>query len=152
MRRVGRGRLARKLARLAVSALVVLILGGPRDQTCAGSAAAGPPGAVVANPDPEQELRRRDDELVKQGFNLTRGVTLGGAEPMRIELVIPPDGGEHTIALWFEADHGDASLRWLGPTGEIVTAWRGHRIEQRMLRALEPDACNAGDPKACPAK
>lgn len=135
--RTGRGRLARRRTDLAVSALAVLIVGGLRGQTCVGPAAAGPPGAG-ATPDPEQEMRRRDDELVKQGFNFTNGVTLGGTEPMQIELVIPPDGGEHTIALWFEADRGDASLRWLDPAGEIVTAWRGHRIEQRMVRALPP--------------
>src|SRR5882672_5224186 len=133
-----RGRRARTRADLAVGALAVLILGGLSSPTCAGSAAAGPPAAGAASPAPEQELRRRDDELVKQGFNLTNGVTLGGAEPRRIELVIPPDAGEHTIALWFEADRGDASLRWLDPTGEVVTAWRGRRIEQRLLRALAP--------------
>lgn len=137
-RRVGRGRRARTRVDLAVSALAVLTLGGLHGPTCAGSAAAAPPGAAAATPDLEQELHRRNDELVKQGFNFTSSVTLGGAEPRRIELVIPPDAGEHTIALWFEADGGDAALRWVDPTGEVVTAWRGHRIEQRMLRALAP--------------
>jgi dienelactone hydrolase len=129
---------ARTRAALAASALAVLIAGGLSGATCAGSAAAGPAAEAPASPAPEQELRRRDDELVKQGFNFTSGVTLGGAEPRRIELVIPPDAGDHTIALWFEADRGDASLRWLDPAGEVVTAWRGRRIEQRMLRALAP--------------
>jgi dienelactone hydrolase len=120
-----------------MSALAVLIAGGLRGQTCAGSAAAAPPGAGAANPDPAQELRRRDDELVRQGFAFTQGVTFGGADSKRIELWIPP-GDEQTIALWFEAEHGDASLRWLDPAGEIVTAWRGRRIEQRMTRRLAP--------------
>jgi dienelactone hydrolase len=137
-RRAGRGRLVRKLADLAVSALAVLIVGGLRGQTCTGSAAAGPPAAPAASPDPEQELRRRDNELVKQGFHFTHNVTLGGAKPVQIELMIPPDGDEHTIALWFEADRGDVSLRWRDPAGEVVTAWRGHRIEQRIVRALAP--------------
>lgn len=140
---VGRGRLTRKLADLAVSALAVLIIGGLRSPASAGPvsagpASAGPAGAVPANPDPERELRRRNDELVQQGFPFTQGVTLGGAAPMQIELLIPPDDDEHTIALWFEAERGDASLRWLDPAGEVVTAWRGRRIEQRMTRALAP--------------
>jgi hypothetical protein len=135
--RAGRGRLARKRADLAMSALAVLIVGGLHGQTCTGSASAGPPTAPAANPDPEQELRRRDDELVKQGFAFTQGVTFGGAESKRIELWIPA-GDEQTIALWFEAEHGDASLRWLDPGGEVVTAWRGRRIEQRMTRRLAP--------------
>lgn len=125
----GRGRRAGKRMELAVSAIAVLIVGG--------SAAADPPGAG-ATPDLEQEVHRRDDELVKQGFTDTHSVTLGGAEPVRIELAIPPERPEHTIALWFEADHGDVSLRWLDPTGEVVTAWSGRRIEQRMLRTLAP--------------
>jgi dienelactone hydrolase len=138
-RREGRGQLARKLADLAVSALAVLILGGLRSATCAGSAAAGPAeGAVAAPADPARELRRRDDELVKQDFHFTHGVTLRGAETSRVELLIPPGGDEHMIALWFEAEQGDASLKWLDPAGETVTAWRGHRIEQRMERRLAP--------------
>jgi hypothetical protein len=140
MRRVGRGRPARKLADMAASAVAVLVLGSLRGAMWPGAAAAAPADAAAADPvDPvAREVRRRNDELVKQGFNLTSGVTLGGAEPMQVELVIPPGDGEHTIALWFEAEHGDASLRWLDPAGDVVTAWRGHRIEQRMIRVLAP--------------
>ncbi|HEX3476310.1 MAG TPA: hypothetical protein VHT91_14895 [Kofleriaceae bacterium] len=136
--RAGRGTLARKLADLAASALVVLIVGGLHGQACTGSAAARPAAAQAANPDLEQELRRRNGDLVKQGFTFTPSMTLGGAKPMQIELMIPPGGDEREIALWFEADRGDAALRWLDPTGEVVTAWRGRRLEQRMLRALAP--------------
>ncbi len=137
MARVGRGRLTRKLVDLVVSAVVVLSVGGLRG-ACMGSAAAGPPGATAANPDLEGELRRRHDELVRQDFTFTQDLTLGGAKPMQLELRVPPSDREHTIALWFEAEHGDASLRWLDPAGEVVTASRGRRIEQRMTRTLAP--------------
>ncbi|HEX8111765.1 MAG TPA: alpha/beta hydrolase, partial [Kofleriaceae bacterium] len=114
-----------------------LIIGGLRGATCAGPATAEPAGAA-ANPDLERELRRRSVELVRQDFTFTQSVTLGGAKPMQLELLIPPGDNEHTIALWFEAEHGDASLRWLDPTGEVVTASRGRRVEQRIARALAP--------------
>lgn len=134
---LGRGRLGRKLVDLAVSAVAVLIVGGLRGAGT-GSAAAGPPGDTAANPDLERELHRRNDELVKQDFHFTEGLTFGGTEPKQIDLLIPPGEGEQRIALWFEAEHGDVSLRWLDPAGEVVTAWRGHRLEQRMTRALAP--------------
>lgn len=134
---LGRGRLARKLTDLAVSAVAVLIVGGLRG-ACMGSAAAGPPGATAANPDLERELHRRHDEMGRQDFTFTEDITLGGAKPMQLELLVPPSDREHTIALWFEAEHGEASLRWLDPAGEVVTASRGRRIEQRMTRTLAP--------------
>lgn len=49
------------------------------------------------------EARRRNDELVKQGFNLTRGWTATTAVT-RFEMLVPPaESTEHIIVLWFEA-------------------------------------------------
>jgi pimeloyl-ACP methyl ester carboxylesterase len=135
-KRVGRGRLRRKLADLGMSALAVLIISGLHGAMCTGSAAAGPP-AATASPDLERELGRRQDELVRDDFTFTQSMTLG-AKPYRLELLIPPGDAEHKIALWFAAEHGDASVRWLDPAGEVVTASRGRRIEQRLTRALAP--------------
>jgi pimeloyl-ACP methyl ester carboxylesterase len=61
-----------------------------------------------------------------------------GAKPMQLELLIPPGDAEHRIALWFAAERGEASVRWLDPAGGVVTASRGRRIEQRLTRALAP--------------
>ena len=138
--RVGRGRLGHKVVDLVVSTAAVLVVGGLCGAVRVDSAAAGPAGGAAASAvDPAtRELGRRNDELVKQGFTLTSSVTTGGAEPVRVELLIPPDDSKHTVALWFEVEHGDASLRWLGPGGEVVTDWRGRRLEQRATRALAP--------------
>jgi dienelactone hydrolase len=140
MTRVGRGRLGHKLGDMVVSTAAVLVIGSLCGAVRVDSVAAGPAGGAAASPvDPAaRELRRRNDELVKQGFTLTSSVTRGGAEPVRVELLIPPDDSKHTVALWLEVDHGDASLRWLGPSGEVVTDWHGRRLEQRTMRALAP--------------
>jgi dienelactone hydrolase len=140
MTRVGRARLGRKVVDMVASTAAVLVIGSLCGAVRVDSAAAGPAGAAAGSSvDPAtRELRRRNDELVKQGFNITSGVTLGGSEPTRIELLIAPDNSKHTVALWLEVEHGDASLRWLGPDGEVVTDWRGRRLEQRAMRALAP--------------
>src|SRR5438093_1111179 len=91
---------------------------------------------------PTPELARDDPDRIDSLAGAARpGATpgrLAGAEPVRVELLIPPDDGKHAVALWLEAEHGDASLRWLGPGGEVVTDWRGRRLEQRATRALAP--------------
>jgi len=133
---VGRGRPGRKRVDLAMSALAVLVVGGVHGAMCPGSAAAGPP-AAAPSPDLERELGRYQAGLIRDEFNLTQTMTLG-AKPARFELLIPPDGDEHGIALWFAAEQGDVSVRWLDPAGEVVTASRGRRIEQRLIRALAP--------------
>lgn len=132
----GRGRLGRKLADLGMSALAVLILGGVHDALCTGSAAAGPPTAA-ASADLERELGRLHDQLIREDFTFTQSLTLG-AKPMQLELLIPPGGAEHKIALWFAAERGETSVRWLDPAGEVVTTSRGRRIDQRLTRALAP--------------
>src|SRR4051812_6299058 len=135
-RYVRRGRLGRKLADLAMSAAAVLVIGGVHGAMCTGSAAAEPP-APAASPDLERELSQYQAELARDDFTFTQSMSLG-AKPAHFELLIPPDAGEHRIALWFAAEHGDASVRWLDPAGEVVAASRGRRIEQRLIRALPP--------------
>jgi len=85
------------------------------------------------------EMRRRNDELVKEGFNLTNGVTVTAAGT-QIELLVPPHDPdrESIVTLWFVAERGELSVRMLGPGGEVVAGWRGRRGEQRLERSLAP--------------
>src|SRR5262249_16895731 len=82
------------------------------------------------------EALRRSDDLVKEGFNLTYGITVT-ASPLTVELLVPPSGGdEDTVALWFAAPEGELSVRMTGPGGEVIAGWKGRRGEQRFVRAL----------------
>src|SRR5262249_52758998 len=82
------------------------------------------------------EALRRSDDLVKEGFNLTYGITVT-ASPLTLELLVPPSGGdEDTVALWFAAPEGELSVRMTGPGGEGIAGWKGRRGEQRFVRAL----------------
>jgi dienelactone hydrolase len=84
------------------------------------------------------EARRLNDDLVKEGFNLTQRMTFT-ALPLTLELLVPPsDGDEDTVALWFAAPEGELSVRMTGPGGEVITSWKGRRGEQRFVRALPP--------------
>src|SRR6185369_607664 len=83
-------------------------------------------------------LERRNDVLVKQGFNLTKRVTLAGAKTMQFELLVAPDDDEQIVSLWLETARGELSLRWLGPAGDVVTEWSGRSVEQRVARRLAP--------------
>jgi dienelactone hydrolase len=84
------------------------------------------------------EMKRRNDELVAQGFNLTWGVSVTPT-PTRIELLVPPtEDFEHTVTLWFETAKGEIAVRLTGPGGETLAAWTGRSGEQRLVRALAP--------------
>jgi len=127
-----RRQVANRVVRIAVRVMaVVLVLGLPGASRADGAR----PGA----PDPlASEAERRNDELVKQGFNLTKGVTLAGARSMQLELLVAPDDDEHIVSMWFETARGELSLRWLGPAGEVVTEWSGRSVGQRVARRLAP--------------
>jgi dienelactone hydrolase len=81
------------------------------------------------------EARRRNEELVQQGFNLTHGLTVT-PEGTRLELLVPPDDGEHTIVLWFAAASGEIAVRLVGPGGDVLSSWRARSGEQRLARPL----------------
>lgn len=83
------------------------------------------------------EARRRNDALVKEGFNFTHGLSFG-AEGATLELLVPPPVEEHELALWLAGDKAPLSLRVTGADGEIVTTWRAVRGEQRLVRTLAP--------------
>jgi len=84
------------------------------------------------------EARRRNDELVKQGFNLTHGLTVTPAVG-RFEMLVPPaEGAEQIVVLWFEAAKGELTVRMLGPRDEVIAAWKGRSGELRLVRTLAP--------------
>ncbi|HWE28534.1 MAG TPA: hypothetical protein VHB97_11055 [Polyangia bacterium] len=95
------------------------------------------------------EARRRTDELVKDGFNFTHGVSVGAAGAT-VELLVPPShDDDDELYLWFAAPKGLISIRVVGPDGEVVTSWKAARGEQRLVRHLAPGryvAEIAGDP------
>lgn len=116
------GRYAHCQMRSASCAVLCLIL-------CAARVAADPL---------TDEARRRNDELVKQGFNLTRGWT-ATTTVTRFEMLVPPaEGAESIVVLWFEAAKGELTVRMLGPRDEVLTAWTGRSGEQRLVRTLAP--------------
>lgn len=81
------------------------------------------------------EARRRNDELVHQGFNFTHGLTFGAAGD-RLEFAVPPDDEEHIVSLWFAAPAGELSVRLLGPARELLASWKAQSGEQRLVRKL----------------
>jgi hypothetical protein len=100
--------------------------------------AASEPAAPDAGAALAAEARRRNDELVNQGFNLTYGYTVDAAHPVRLELLLPPSDDELEIALWFEAARGGFAVELEAPAGEVVASWTARRGEQRLIRALPP--------------
>jgi dienelactone hydrolase len=85
------------------------------------------------------EANRRNDDLVKEGFNLTQRMTVT-ASPRSFELLVPPSEGDETdtVVLWFAAPEGELSVRMTGPGGEAIAGWKGRSGEQRFVRALAP--------------
>lgn len=142
--RARRGRLTRKLMDIAVCLVAVVIIASMRSAGCT-AATAGPSRAAASSTDPlSREAERRHDELIKQGFNLTRSARLAPADLVRFELVIPP-GGEQAISVWLAAERGEMSLDWRDPTGQIVTAWTG-RLASSTSSA---PSCQAGTRSSC---
>jgi len=91
------------------------------------------------------EAGRREDKLVKQGFDFTQVVTPDG--PMPIELLVPPfralppSYARYVISLWFETAQGMFAMeteRKLDSDKEPVASWRGQRGEQRLERNHVP--------------
>lgn len=97
----------------------------------ATTAAANPPDPLA------EQANRRNDELVRQGFNFTRRLALSPS-PTRSELLVPGSDGETVIALWFEATQGELAVQLTGPRGEVIASWRGRTGELRIARVLAP--------------
>jgi pimeloyl-ACP methyl ester carboxylesterase len=84
------------------------------------------------------DAKRRHDELLQQGFNLTHGMSVA-PQVQRIEMSVPPSKNEeHIISLWFEATRGEISVRFIGPSGDVLAAWTAKSGEHRMVRTLAP--------------
>lgn len=85
------------------------------------------------------EKHRRNDALVKEGFNLTRGLDLEAApdKRMRGELLVPPSNDEHLLRFWAEALSGTVSFRLDAPKGTALAAWSG-RMGETTLRLSLP--------------
>ena len=94
---------------------------------------ARPPDASDARQaDPTRaEANRRHEALLEQGLNLTHGFRFEptSTKPVRLELVLPPPNGEHLFSFWADVAAGTLSVRLLGPSGNAVAAWSGHRGE-----------------------
>jgi len=94
--------------------------------------------AVATPSDPlAEQANRRNDELVGQGFNLTRRLTFSPS-PMKSEFLVPGTDGETVIVLWFEAAQGELAVQLTGPRGEVIAGWHGRAGEQRITRVLAP--------------
>lgn len=98
--------------------------------------AAAAPGADPKPPAPlAAEARRRNDALVKDGFNMTHGFSLG-QKSVRFEFLLPKASDGHRLSFWMETLEGEASVRLLGPDGAPLLAWAGRRGESDVTRAL----------------
>jgi dienelactone hydrolase len=98
--------------------------------TCASVAQAGETLAA--------EQQRRQDQLMREGYNLTHRVRVSAATK-RDELIIPAgDADEHRVSLWFAAEHGELAVRFLDPKGDVVVAWHGRSGDQQLTRVLAP--------------
>lgn len=78
------------------------------------------------------EAERRTDALVRDGFNLTQGWSLGPATERptyRLELFVPGPGEDHTFTFWAETAEGGVAFRLLGPAGTAVASWSGRKGE-----------------------
>jgi dienelactone hydrolase len=109
----------------------------------AAGAAAPPEATPKAEAAPAEsplraEARRRNDALVKEGFNTTRGLGVKGESlSLRTALLVPPHGDEeHVLRLWAEAAKGEVSYRLLGPGGEVLLSLQGRSVESTLVRAL----------------
>jgi dienelactone hydrolase len=75
-----------------------------------------------------------NDELVKQGFNVTYGVT-AEKTPVKVELLVAPSDDPFEIALVFD---GDAAVRLVGPHEVVIAQWQGTHADLRLTRVLPP--------------
>jgi pimeloyl-ACP methyl ester carboxylesterase len=84
------------------------------------------------------EARTRSDALVKAGFNLTRGFSLGGPGEgvLRMTLLVPPHEGEHVMSVWWGTEHGEVSLKVREPGGGLVAALQGRSADATLSVAL----------------
>jgi hypothetical protein len=86
--------------------------------------AASEPAAPDAGAALAAEVRRRNDELVNQGFNLTYGLTVDAAHPVRLELLLPPSDDELEISSCCARPPAARSLASSrSPTGSARPCW-----------------------------
>jgi len=101
-----------------------------------GSLASADDRAPAADP-LVGEMTRRNDELVKQGFNFTQRVTAGDAA-IAVEWLVPPSDDELIISLWFETARGQLAVHLAGPNGVALAGWQGRSGAQQLTGALPP--------------
>jgi dienelactone hydrolase len=77
-------------------------------------------------------LADTNDDLVKQGFNFTYGVTAQGS-PAKVQFLIAPSDGPLEIALSFDAE---SDVRLVGPHDAVIAQWQAARGDLRLARAL----------------
>lgn len=85
------------------------------------------------------ESRRRHEALIKDGYNLTYGFTLGDSghpTPIHLELLVPETPAEHRISLWVETRAGEAAVRIVDKTGRVLLSWAGHKGEMLLSRRI----------------
>ncbi|MEJ6004026.1 hypothetical protein WG899_00565 [Paucibacter sp. AS339] len=108
-----------------------------------GSAAASAPAQASearSLEDLRQELRRRNQALVQQGFNLTQGMGLKGkgGEALRLSLILPPYESERRLQLWMATLGGEArfTLRGPGAEGPVRLTWAAQQGEVALPQDL----------------
>ena len=86
----------------------------------------------------QDEARQRNDELVKQGYNLTQGITLPGRPARaatRIDLFVP-EAGPHTFSFWADGTGKELAFRIVAADGAALASWAGARGELTVTLEL----------------
>jgi len=82
------------------------------------------------------EARRRNDRWVEEGFNFTHGFAVAADARAEVELLIPADDEELTIALWMASADGTVSAKLVGPGGEVEFELAGREVDETTHRTL----------------
>lgn len=92
----------------------------------AGLSGGVPPESI------REEARRRHALLIKEGYNLTYGWSLGPEiekQNLLLPLLVPESKNEHQFSFWFEAKEGEASVRLASEGGKPLIDWSGRKGE-----------------------
>jgi len=85
------------------------------------------------------EAKCRHESLIKEGYNLTYGWSLGGhgeKKTILLPLLVPEAKTEHQFSFWCETQEGEASVRLLNEDGKTLVTWSGRKGEMVISRRV----------------